>query len=59
MASGMVARTKCAKKVAQRKTKHSEGRGGSTHFARHTTEKLAYGKSRRDLSRRRRTSSGC
>ena len=59
MASGMVARTKCAKKVALGKTNYSEGRGGFTNFARITTGKLAYGKSLRDLSGRRRTSSGC
>ena len=57
MAFGMFARTKCVK-VAPGKTKQSEVRGGSIHFARHTTESWPM---RRviDVSGRRRTSLGC
>ena len=44
MALGIVARTKCVKKVAPGKTKHSDGRGGSNHLARHTTESWPMGR---------------
>ena len=59
MAPGMAARTQREKEVAPVKTKHTDGRGGSTHLVRYTTGKLAYGKSRGGISRRRRTSSCC
>ena len=41
MAPGMAARTQHAKEVAQEKTQHTVGRGGSSNFARYTTGKLA------------------
>ena len=59
MAPGMAAGTQREKEVASGKTKHTDGRGGSTHLVRYTTGKLAYGKSRGGISRRRRTGSCC
>ena len=55
MAPGMAARTQREKKVALGKTKHTDGRGSTTHLVRYTAGKLAYGKSRGGISRRRRT----
>ena len=59
MAPGMAARTQREKEVASGKTKHTDGRGGSTHLVRYTAGKLAYGKSRGGIFGRRRTGACC